>query len=72
MNKRAAIEEHISNLNNDAHVFDIVFSGPPSHEAGRFVEIEDICGCSMNVGTWIEREDGYWALRITQKDVSGE
>jgi hypothetical protein len=43
---------------------DIVFDGPPSHEAGRFVEVENAKGASINFGEWIERPDGYWALRI--------
>ncbi len=45
---------------------DIVFDGPPSHESGRFVEVEDANGKSIRAGEWIERSDGYWALRITQ------
>ena len=43
---------------------DIVFSGPPSHEAGRFVEVENAKGESIKFGEWIERDDGYWVLRI--------
>lgn len=43
---------------------DVVFDGPPSHESGRFVETEDPQGCSFNAGEWIDRKDGYWALRI--------
>lgn len=42
---------------------DIVFDGPPSHEAPRFVEIERD-GKSIRIGEWIHREDGYWVLRI--------
>lgn len=44
---------------------DIVFDGPPSHVAGRFVEVEDTQGRSVKVGEWIERENGMWALRLT-------
>ena len=43
---------------------DIVFDGPPSHESGRFVEIEDDKGASVNFGEWIQRKDGYWVLRL--------
>ena len=43
---------------------DIVFDGPPGPEAGRFVEVEDENGASINYGEWVEREDGYWVLRI--------
>ena len=44
----------------------ILFDGPPSHEAGRFVEVETDDGKSINAGEWIEREDGLWALRIVK------
>ncbi len=43
---------------------DIVFDGPPGPESGRFVEVEDLNGRSIIVGEWIERPDGYWALRV--------
>jgi hypothetical protein len=44
---------------------DIVFDGPPSHEAPRFVEVENDEGASISVGGWLQRDDGYWVLRIT-------
>lgn len=47
---------------------DIVFDGPPDHEAGRFVEVEDGLGRSLSIGEWIERPDSYWALRIPLED----
>jgi len=43
---------------------DIVFDGPPGHESGRFVEVEDDQGRSIRHGEWVQRADGYWALRI--------
>jgi hypothetical protein len=43
---------------------DIVFDGPPSHESGRFVEVEDAEGKSISVGEWIDRGNGLWALRL--------
>lgn len=43
---------------------DIVFDGPPSHESGRFVEVENADGKSIKAGEWIERPDGFWALRL--------
>lgn len=43
---------------------DIVLDGPPGPEAGRFVEVEDEKGRSVNFGEWVKRPDGYWALRI--------
>jgi len=49
---------------------DIVFDGPPSAEAGRFVEVEDHTGASVNYGTWVQREDGYWALRIQRVEMA--
>ncbi len=47
---------------------DVVFDGPPSHESGRFVEVENPEGKSISIGEWIEREDGCWALRIARDD----
>ena len=44
----------------------IIFDGSPSHESGRFVEVEDDSGCRIHVGEWIELENGLWALRITE------
>lgn len=43
---------------------DIVFDGPPGHEAGRFVEVETDEGGSIRFGEWVKRDDGYWALRF--------
>lgn len=48
---------------------DVVFDGPPGHEAGRFVEVENEKGCSVSAGEWRQRPDGYWALRIVTPDV---
>lgn len=42
----------------------IVFDGPPSHQSGRFVEVETADGKSVSVGEWRERPDGLWALVI--------
>lgn len=47
-----------------SNYIDIVFDGPPSHESGRFVEVENYKGESINSGKWIQRLDGYWVLRI--------
>ncbi len=44
----------------------IIFDGPPSHESGRFVEVENDAGASIRVGEWIDRGDGTWALRIRE------
>ena len=38
----------------------IVFDGPPSHESGRFVEVE-LNGASVSFGEWQENGD-YWEL----------
>ena len=50
---------------------DIVFDGPPSHESGRFVEVEDMSGAGVRVGEWIDRGNGYWALRIPTTTLRG-
>ncbi len=44
----------------------IIFDGPPSYKSGRFVEVETDDGKSINAGKWVERDDGLWALRITE------
>lgn len=51
---------------------DIVFDGPPEHEAGRFVEVENEAGESIRFGKWVERPDGYWALRIERARASAD
>jgi hypothetical protein len=45
----------------------VIFDGPPSHISGRFVEVETDDGKSISVGEWIEKSDGFWALRITDQ-----
>lgn len=47
---------------------DIVFDGPPSDRAPRFVEIENDKGISIRLGEWLEREDGFWVIRIPSDD----
>jgi hypothetical protein len=47
---------------------DIVFDGPPGPEPACLVE--DDKGRSIEIGEWIERPDGRWALRITPKDFA--
>jgi hypothetical protein len=44
---------------------DVVFDGPPGPISGRFVEVEDDAGRSIDLGEWVERPDGYWALRFS-------
>ncbi len=44
----------------------VIFDGPPGPKPGRFVEVETDEGASINVGEWIKRKDGFWALRITE------
>jgi hypothetical protein len=48
---------------------DVVFDGPPGPESGSFIEVEDQTGASIRVGQWIERDDGYWVLRLDIADV---
>jgi len=55
---------------------DVVFEEKPGlvHRAGQgppimeFVEVENPEGKSISIGEWIEREDGYWVLRIPRDD----
>ena len=61
------IEEIVLVVNNQkTRPINIVFDGPPSHESGRFIEVETDDGKGISAGEWIERDDGLWALRITK------
>jgi hypothetical protein len=51
---------------------DIVFDGPPGPESGRFIEVEDDQRRSINLGEWVRRDDGYWALRIAYYKLTEE
>lgn len=42
----------------------IIFDDGPGPKSGRFVEVEDDNGNSINAGTWSKRPDGLWALQI--------
>ena len=41
-----------------------VIDGPPAHESGRFVELEDHTGASIGMGRWEDRGNGLWALIV--------
>ncbi len=41
----------------------ILFDGPPSHEGGRFIEVENEKGEGISFGEWIEQGD-YWVLQF--------
>jgi hypothetical protein len=47
-----------------AQKFYVLFDGPPSHESGRFVEVENEsrASISLNAGSWHKRDDNYWTL----------
>jgi hypothetical protein len=60
----ARVREDLAALQRNLKPVDVVFDGPPGHESGRFVEVENGEGKSLNVGTWIDRKDGMWALRV--------
>lgn len=49
---------------------DIVFEGSPGPVAPTFVEVENMDGASIRVGTWIDRGNGLWALRIPLPDLN--
>lgn len=42
----------------------IIFDGPPSHVAPRFIETETDDGAGIGLGEWIDRGDGTWSLRF--------
>ena len=44
-----------------------MFTGPPGgadDPPAVFVELEDDQGRSIDLGEWVERDDGAWALRL--------
>lgn len=46
----------------------IIFDGAPEHESGRFVEVEDAEGRSVDSGAdWVERPGGMWSLGPFQR-----
>ena len=58
---------------SDLAYIDIVFDGPPAPESGRFVEVNDHTGASINAGDWLEMKGtssnelpavDFWVLRI--------
>ena len=49
----------------DSKLIDIVFERSDGPGPGDFVEVEDKNGFSIIAGQWIDKEDGYIALRIT-------
>lgn len=51
-------------LRQAAEELHIVFDGPPSHESGRFVEVETSDGKSVQAGEWQQHGD-YWHLVLT-------
>lgn len=53
-----------------SNYIDIVFDGPPSHESPRFVEVESPAGRGIRFGEWVERPDGFWALRFSKSLVA--
>ena len=58
---RAACLDLLERATKNLHV---VFDGPPGHESGRFVEVENDTGASVRAGEWAERPDGLWDLTI--------
>lgn len=56
-------------MTDDKDFLDIVFDGHPLHKSGGFVEVEDSSGRSVKIGKWVNRPDGYWALRIERKQL---
>ena len=41
----------------------IRFDGPPSHESGRFIEVETLDGRSIKVGEWVQ-DGSDWLLKL--------
>jgi len=48
---------------------DVLFDGPPSPDT-RLVEVEGPSKASVKAGEWVDRGEGFWALRIRPSDIS--
>ena len=55
---------HVRWLPPDIAEYRVVFDGPTGADMPRFVEVEDETGKSIRAGTWHERENGNWELRL--------
>jgi hypothetical protein len=51
---------------------DVVFDGPPGPTSGAFVEVENLDGASVSVGQWLDRGDGFHALRLMVATPHGD
>lgn len=71
--KAAALNEAALDLmrSSDQQYVDIVFDRLPDAEGANFVEVENHEGASILFGTWVQREDGYAALRVNWWDAVG-
>jgi len=49
---------------------EILFDGPPSPEQKSLADVNAPSGASMDIGEWIDKGDGLWALRITPADIA--
>lgn len=58
---------------NEPSAIHIIFDGPPSHDAPRFIEVENPEGQSIRIGEWEPdprpEYAGQWWLRITYTDM---
>ncbi len=48
---------------NDMYI-DIVFNGPPRNDHGKFIDVQDAEGNSIGTGSYVNRGDGTYALRV--------
>ena len=64
------VEEKEPTVRRKVHAYvDLLFTDPPGPDTeAAFVEAEDPSGRSIRFGEWLEREDGYWVLRIRKED----
>jgi len=62
----------VAELEEVGTTVNVVFDGPPSHESGRFVEVETLDGRSVNAGKWIEGPDGLWYLQLQLVALQGD
>ena len=64
--ERDSLQQQLAAAQERTMAIRIIFDGPPGPDAGQFVEVETDTGESISIGEWIDRKDGYWALRIAK------
>lgn len=55
-------------MSKEAIRIDVVFRIEPGGAVPSFIEIE-VAGTTFRLGSWVQRGDGLWALRVTRDEL---